>query len=400
MSTVKVIIRKDKINSEGLAPLYLRTIRNRKAYYIRVEGISIHPDDWDSEAQYIKKSKRVPNYVRLNNRIEAQKAKAQNYILDVVDGIKRYNPEKFKSTVTGYNRESFMEYANKYTESLQKKGDYRMHKRMKTIMKKLHDYAGRDLKFTDINIDFLKAYETYLREELSNATNTVLGNYKMIRKLFNDAIREDLIPQELYPFRKYRFRFEQPQIDYLTEKELQAMESLELPENTNIWHTRNMYVFACYAGGIRIGDLLVLKWENITDVHLKLTTQKTGAQINLALPKRAKQILELYRPLANGETDYVFPFMKRNRTNNIIQSVESKNSIINAELKTIAKLAGINKRLHFHTSRHTFAVRALRRGMSIYELSRIMTHSSVKITEIYANIASEDLDNAMLNLFD
>ena len=54
----------------------------------------------------------------------------------------------------------------------------------------------------------------------------------------------------------------------------------------------------------------------------------------------------------------------------------------------------------FHTSRHTFAVRALRRGLSIYELSRIMTHSSVKITEIYANIASEDLDNAMLNLFD
>ena len=399
MSSVKVILRKDKIK-EGLAPLYLRTILNRKARYIRVEGVNINPDDWDSKAQCVKKSKRVPNYVRLNNLIEIQKTKAQNYILNVVDGTKRYNPEKLKSAVTGKSGESFSAFANEYIESLGKQGKYRMYKRMKSIMKKLYDYAGKDLKFTDINVEFLKDYEMHLREDCNNATNTILGNYKMIRKLFNDAIREDVISQEIYPFRKYRFRFEQPKIDYLTEAELQAVEALELPVNTNIWHTRNMYVFACYAGGIRIGDLLVLKWENITDVHLKLTTQKTGAQIDLALPKRAKQILELYRPMANGETDYVFPFMKRNRTNNIIQSVESKNSIVNAELKTIAKLAGINKRLHFHTSRHTFAVRALRRGLSIYELSRIMTHSSVKITEIYANIASEDLDNAMLNLFD
>lgn len=399
MSSVKVIIRKDKIK-EGLAPLYLRTILNRKARYIRVEGVAIHPDDWDSKAQCVKKSKRVPNYVRLNNLIEVQKTKAQNYILNVVDGTKRYNPEKLKSAVTGKSGESFTAFANEYIESLEKQGKYRMYKRMKSIMKKLYDYTGKDLKFTDISVEFLKDYEMHLREDCNNATNTILGNYKMIRKLFNDAIREDVIPQEIYPFRKYRFRFEQPQIDYLTEKELQAMESLVLPANTNIWHTRNMYVFACYAGGIRIGDLLALKWGSITDMHLKLTTQKTGCQLDLALPKRAKEILEIYRMDAKDETDFVFPFMKGRHKGNFIQTIESKNTIINSELKTIAKLAQINKRLHFHTSRHTFAVRALRRGMSIYELSKIMTHSSVKITEIYANIASEDLDNAMLNLFD
>lgn len=63
---------------------------------------------------------------------------------------------------------------------------------MQSILTKLHDYAGKELKFADIDIDFLKAYEKYLREEKHNATNTILGNYKMIRKLFNDAIREDL----------------------------------------------------------------------------------------------------------------------------------------------------------------------------------------------------------------
>ena len=84
----------------------------------------------------------------------------------------------------------------------------------------------------------------------------------------------------------------------------------------------------------------------------------------------------------------------------MVQRIESKNALINSLLKEIAVLAGITKRLHFHTSRHTFAVRALRRGINIYELSKIMTHSSIKITEIYLNIANEDLDRAMSEAFD
>lgn len=67
MSSVKAIIRKDKMNARGLAPVYLRTIRNRKAKYIRVDGVFVHPDDWDEKAECVKKSKRVSNYVRLNN---------------------------------------------------------------------------------------------------------------------------------------------------------------------------------------------------------------------------------------------------------------------------------------------------------------------------------------------
>ena len=362
MSSVKAIIRKDKMNARGLAPVYLRTIRNRKAKYIRVDGVFVHPDDWDEKAECVKKSKRVSNYVRLNNLITAQKAKVQDYFIDISDGVRKYNPDQLKSTLTGYSRESFTKYAEAYVESLVTVGNYRMYKKMQSILTKLHDYAGKELKFADIDIDFLKAYEKYLREEKHNATNTILGNYKMIRKLFNDAIREDLIPVELYPFRKYRFKFEQPRIEYLTENELQAIENLELPVNTNIWHTRNLYV---------------------------------------ALPRKAKEILALYKGSARSDTDFVFPFLKkRSKSNILVQRIESKNALINSLLKEIAVLAGITKRLHFHTSRHTFAVRALRRGINIYELSKIMTHSSIKITEIYLNIANEDLDRAMSEAFD
>lgn len=129
MSSVKAIIRKDKMNARGLAPVYLRTIRNRKAKYIRVDGVFVHPDDWDEKAECVKKSKRVSNYVRLNNLITAQKAKVQDYFIDISDGVRKYNPDQLKSTLTGYSRESFTKYAEAYVESLVTVGNYRMYKR-------------------------------------------------------------------------------------------------------------------------------------------------------------------------------------------------------------------------------------------------------------------------------
>jgi len=81
MSSVKAILRIDKINAKGLAPLYLRSTHNRKSAF-KALGIYIHPDDWDAVAEKVRKSKRVPNSTRINNLIAAQKLEVQNYLLD------------------------------------------------------------------------------------------------------------------------------------------------------------------------------------------------------------------------------------------------------------------------------------------------------------------------------
>lgn len=69
-------------------------------------------------------------------------------------------------------------------------------------------------------------------------------------------------------------------------------------------------------------------------------------------------------------------------------------------MKEIAKLAGLDKHVHFHTSRHTFATMALRRGMRIENVSKLLTHASIKTTRIYAKIVNKDLDDAMDEFFD
>ena len=176
---------------------------------------------------------------------------------------------------------------------------------------------------------------------------------------------------------------------------------MSYPEGSLIGHVRDLYVFVCYAAGIRIGDALRLKWGNIERERLSLTTEKTKSGLNILLPSKAQAILQRYKMPDNKPSDYVFPFIRTADTGiELRKEIERRTAYINRLLKKIAAQAGIEKNIHFHTSRHTFAVRSVRRKMGLYQLSRILTHNSLKTTQIYLNIANEDLDKAMSEAFD
>lgn len=157
MSSVKAILRIDKINAKGLAPLYLRSTHNRKSAF-KALGIYIHPDDWDAVAEKVRKSKRVPNSTRINNLIAAQKLEVQNYLLDVAGGAKPYNPQAVKRAVSRFNHASFTQYAEDYLKSINTAEKYTTYKTYRTLLRNLNEYAGRELYFGDIDVTFLKDY--------------------------------------------------------------------------------------------------------------------------------------------------------------------------------------------------------------------------------------------------
>lgn len=157
MSSVKVILRIDKINAKKLAPLYLRNTNNRKSTS-KALGIYIHPDDWDAVAEKVRKSKRVPNSTRINNLIAAQKIEVQNYLLDVAGGAQPYNPQAVKRAVSRFNHASFTQYAEDYLKSIDTAEKYTTYKTYRTLLRNLNEYAGRELYFGDIDVTFLKDY--------------------------------------------------------------------------------------------------------------------------------------------------------------------------------------------------------------------------------------------------
>ena len=159
-------------------------------------------------------------------------------------------------------------------------------------------------------------------------------------------------------------------------------------------------------GGLRISDILTLQWENFDGSHITIKILKTGSTVSIKVPQRGLEILELYKEKTlknkNGiesASNFVFPILSDDYyslTPTLAHnSLSSATAYVNKNLKEIAKLAAIEKTISYHTSRNTFGTRALRKGMRIEYVSKLMGHATIKETQVYAKIVNEELDKAM-----
>lgn len=404
MATVKLLLKMDKLNDDGLAPLYIRIIKNRKTKYISL-GQYIKPEHWNVKDSSVKKGH--PNSARLNAFLKTKIAEATNVALELETKSKNVNTEEIKEKILGKASSSFFDYADAYLTKLEQRGAYGTYKRAKTVVNKLRDYtAGKTLLFDDLTVTFMKGYEHYLAKEMNNKVNTVDSNFRILRKIINDAINEDFMSRDDNPFNKLQMKTEPTNRAYLTEDELNAFENLDLDETSMIFHHRNMYVFAAYTGGLRISDILQLTWSNFDGKKINLFVHKTKTPLSIMVPSKALNIIDHYKTIelaANNNvldsTKYIFPVLKVYEKDTSGKefhgSISSATAYTNKDLKTIAKKAGVHKLISFHTSRHTWATRALRKGMRIEYVSKLMGHSRIPITQVYTKIVNEELDKAM-----
>ncbi len=393
MATYKIIQRIQKKKASGEAPLYLRITHNRKTTF-KSTGIYVLPKHWDAEKNIV--STAHPNSKRINFKLSSELNKAQKAALDleIVDSSVTSKAVKKKLTING----SFLNYFENYVSSLGQTDRIASFKKANTVLEKVKSFLGEaDLKFEEVTVSWIKEFEEYLRDELENGVNTIHSNLKILRKLMNEAIREDLFPFHLNPFLKYKLVWKEVPKEYLTEEELKQFELLSFDKEDIRFHQWNMYVFACYAGGIRISDLLKLQWKNYNGTHVTFQMLKTGDTISVKLPTKAKDIIEQYWDNQNPE-QLIFPFLQPSdllSSQALYDAISRSSAHANKNLKEMANSAEINKCLTFHTSRHTWATRALRKGMRIEYVSKILGHKSIKVTQIYVKIVNSELDQAM-----
>lgn len=404
MASIKLIFKENKIDSNGEIPLYIRIIKDRKTRFISI-GVKLKPELWDDKENVVKK--KHPNSARLNAFITQKIADANDVAVTLETNKRnRVSSKKIKEKILGKPAVSFKDYFKDYLDTLKIKGHTGTYDKANSTYSKLNQYLkGNDLMFDEIDLHFLKKYESYLQNVLKNKNNTIHSNLKIFRKLFNDAVREDLIEPNANPFSKFKLSWEKTNKEYLTEEELLAIENVELTENTMMFHHRNAYVFAAFAGGIRISDIFQLKWNNYDGTHIRFKAQKTDDLIQVKLPQKAKDIIEYYSTDSKQRksNQYIFPFLDNDMDYSdpflLFKTISSNTAYANKNLKFIAEKSEINKNISFHSSRHTWATRALRKGMRIEYVSKLMGHSTIKTTQVYTKIVNSELDKAM-DVFD
>ena len=265
------------------------------------------------------------------------------------------------------------------------------------------------MTFAELTYQFMTKFDSYLHtipnernpEQLLHP-NTIQVNFNIFKTLVNNAIKAGLRKSDNSPFLNFKCSGVKTEKEKLNADELEKVKALDLQEGSLIWHCRNAFMFSFYCAGVRAGDLMQLRWCNITsEGRLNYQMGKNHKVRDLLLVAEAMNILKLYHFEGVKPADYIFPFLDSQSTwfkyitqeqkdrmpsdmkRKMFESVSSKNALINKKLAQIAKLAGIDKRISFHISRHSFAKAAKDKGLDNLEVKDLLAHSSLSITEKY-----------------
>jgi integrase len=396
MASVQTVFRKDKLNAKSEAPIHFRIIKNRKVSYV-TSGIMMPESQWDFNKNKVKTTHK--NSSRLNSFLSSKYTELQDQVLEFETINKGLSTKELKDKINGKAPADFFVVVQDLLQVYladKKIGTYDKDRAIINKIKAFH--KAKNLYFQEITPQFLTKLERFLQTEYSNSIDTIGNTMKVIRKVVNYAISLDLIEPSVNPFLKYKIKTEKTIRTYLTEDELKLIENLELDKGTRMDLHRDMFVFASYAGGLRVSDVLMLEWHFFDGTYINTNIKKTTSQKSVKLPDAALEIIKKHKEL-NKSSRFIFPMFDDNLNikdlRELDSAISSATAYINKNLKFIAQKAGIEKPLSFHISRHTWATRALRKGISIDKVSQLMGHAQIRETQIYAKIVSEELDKAM-----
>jgi len=390
MATVTVLLKKNKPDSNGTLPVYLR-ISDASGHRFMSLGVRVPPSKWDEAKGRVRRSYKESE--EINAHISQRLSEVEAEMLRRKWSGDDATADELKAAVDSVDTAGdVFAYATAWSEDLGRQGRIYYRKRIDSVMNKLKKFTGSPLSFERLTPKLLQRYQDYLLGTLKNSPNTAVVNFSIIRTLARRAVKEGILEPGMNPFLRFSpVKQTKPSRTKLTVEEIQAIEKLRLPRGSMIDVTRDTFLFSLYCAGIRFGDLVSLRWEAIARdgdaERLDYRMSKTGARKSVRLVPKAAAILDKYRP--DGEVDaerLVFPLLEGYELSTpeaIVRATSSRNVVVNAQLKMIAKQAEIRRPVSFHVSRHSFADLARRRGADVYKISKALGHSNLKVTQTY-----------------
>lgn len=372
--SVKVDIHKAKLNSKGECQIYIylnSTINSKRIRKQLFTGYNIVPELWDSVKGQIK---NVVGADIANAEIASMLAKIYKIKAKLELENKVCDPELILEI---YNNENHLSEANDYIVFVKKelhesRKDYSLnyYKDMLMNLEMLKEFCGGKLLFEDITPAFLNKYRYYLEHEKKNKTNSIYQKLTTIRKFVNEAIKQNLT--KYYAFKDYQLKTESVEKEYLELHEVEALHKLYKKADTpsRIKVTLHYFLLSCYTG-LRLSDIKRVTKESIINNSIIMKTQKTGTMVRIPLNKASLSLL-------NFDLDGLELFER---------TIKQSKSRITNDLNDALEMVGIkSKRITFHCSRHTFAINSLILGIPLEVVSKILGHTDLTTTQIYAKV--------------
>ena len=388
--------RPDKAK-DGREPIYACVTVNRQRAYIALKQ-NVDPKNWDSGKGVAKGNK--DEVKSINNYLEEVRLAIGSSYKELQLKRKMLSAKAVKDLYLGAEQEVYtmsrlFAYHNESsTTDLKWSTLKHYYVTQRYLIKFLEQqYNASDIYLHQLDYKFVKDFEVFLpnhkpkdhQKPLNN--NGVMKHIIRLKKMVNLALNLQWINND--PFATYKLKIQKVNREQLSELELKAIEEKKFGiERLDM--VRDMFVFCCYTG-LSYVDVSNLEPEHIVtgtdgDRWIRTCREKTMIPVIVPILPKALAILDKYkdneRALYDGR---VFP--------------KISNQKVNSYLKEIADRCDIIKNVTFHIARHTFATTVtLSNGVPIETVSKILGHTKITTTQIYAKVVERKLKEDMEGL--
>ena len=393
--SVLFIIKKAKLLKNGEAPICMRITVNKRVAEVMIKR-SIPIDLWNQKKECSKGKDRVA--AELNHYINTVRAKVLQIHRELEIDNKPITADIIKDCFYGRDKvqrsllEVYAEHNEKcraligkeYTESTVTKFDTSIN-RLKEYIRS--NYHRDDIMLAELDGQFIRDFDFWLKTEKHCQNNSALKHLKNLKKVVRIALANDWIKKD--PFYGIHFKQEEVNVEFLSREELDILMNKEFAIQ-RLEQVRDIFVFCCFTA-LAFVDVQQLSREHLTKdnngaLWIRKARQKTNQMCNIPVLSIPQRILRKYEDNAECiKKGVLLPVISNQR--------------MNAYLKEIADLCGITKRLTTHVACHTAAtVVFLANDVSMENVSKILGHSNIRMTQHYAKVLDSSIMRDMVNV--
>ena len=389
-STFRILfyVKRDKLKSDGTLPIMCRITIDGEPSRFNTK-VSVSPNIWDSKAAVaIGKSNEA---VEVNAMLNTIKTSIYNVYHDLLTKENNVNAERVKNLFLGMEikHQTVLELFQRHNEDIAKLVGISKSKetlqKYEVAYRRMADFINEyynvsDISLKEVNHMFLHNFEIYLMTTCKCKENTTAKFLQRFRTIILMAKNNGWI--HIDPFANFKIRFKKTDRGYLTQQELDVIMQKKFGSE-RLERVRDIFIFSCFSGLAYI-DVKNLRHSNIRTsfddgLWIMGKREKTGVNYNVPLLDVPKKIIEKYS--GKLPDNKVLPVMS--------------NQKMNEYLKEIGTVCGLDKDLTYHLARHTFATLTLTKGVSIESVSKMLGHTNIKTTQIYARITDVKVSNDM-----
>jgi len=383
-----------KRNNPNKLDIYLRITVNKKRSEMSIKR-DVDVKDWD--ILRVKAKETSDQLITLNSYMDDVKAEVLNAHKELHAERKVITAKAIKLRYMGEDEErmtllELVKYHNDNMELSLKPGTmknyYSTEKYIKAYL--LDHYKSDDFFLVDLNYRFITEFEHYIRtykpkkERKTCSINGTRKHLERLRKMVNLAVRMEWLPKD--PFVNYKLKLERKERCYLTQRELDRIEETHFTSK-GYERVRDCFLFACYTGLSYI-DLKALRKDQLipaSNGRLWIYTkrEKTNESVRVPLLPQALALIKKYTKDEELEVSgKLMPLYS--------------NQKVNKYLKEITEVCQIHKHVTFHVARHTFATTVtLSNGVPIETVSKLLGHTQLQTTQIYARVLQKKVGDDM-----